>query len=257
MFPVSDSPARPWSGLHTLGAAMVHLYTILGGVLAFFVLSDIAQGRFERAILLLGIAFVIDGTDGIMARRLQVKQVLPTIDGAILDLVIDFITYAIAPLFLLWCAALLPDPPWLWAILILIAAHYDFANTHPLKNQGLYTGLPAIWNLYAFHVFYLHPSQPVQMVCITLLLVLTFAPVHFICLSRLKYLQTIGMIAIVLYMTLCLAVALNLFDDPRLWALIALAYPLWYFASSFWVHFRFRSGLLPLPVQPPLAHKES
>jgi phosphatidylcholine synthase len=244
MHPGPEPSFKPSWRLRTLGAGAVHLYTVAGGVLAFFALSDIADARFEHALLLLGIAFLIDGTDGILARRLRVSEVLPTIDGAVLDLVIDFITYAIAPLFLLWRAAMLPDPAWLWALLILVAAHYDFANTHPLKNRGFYTGLPAIWNLYAFHVFYGRPSEPVQMVCIGILVILTFAPVHFICLSRLKYLQTTGIAAVAIYMTICLITATGMMSDPRQWSLIALAYPVWYFGSSFWVHFKFRGDSL-------------
>jgi phosphatidylcholine synthase len=257
MATVSEASALPRLGLRRLGAAAVHLYTVCGGMLAFFALVDIAEGRFERAILLLGAAFLIDGTDGFMARRLLVSEVLPTINGEVLDLVIDFITYAIAPLFLLWRAELLPAPAWLWATLILIAAHYDFANTHSLKHQGLYTGLPAIWNLYAFHVFYVHPSGPVQMACITLLVILTFSPVHFICLSRLKYLQTASLTTMVIYTMICLAIMLGWVDDARRWALGALAYPAWYLASSFWVHFRFRRDGLPLPLHPPLIQEES
>jgi len=246
MRPALEFPPSPWHGLRTIGAAAVHLYTAAGGVLAFFALVETAAGRFERALLLLAVAFVVDGTDGFMARRLRVNEVLPTINGEILDLVIDFITYAVAPLFLLWCAGLLPEPAWLWATLILIAAHYDFANSHPLKQLGLYTGLPAMWNLYSFHVYYLHPSEPVQIACITGLFILTFAPVHFICQSRLGYLRTASLAAVVIYMAIILAVLLGIVDDVRQWALLALAYPVWYLGSSLWVDFRFRRGLLRL-----------
>lgn len=245
---MSDSSYPFGFGLRTLAAAAVHLYTVIGGMLAFFALVDIADGRFEHALLLLGFAFLVDGTDGFMARRLRISEVLPAIDGETLDLIIDFITYVIAPLFLLWRAELLPEPIWLWAALILVAAHYDFAHIHPLKNRGLYTGFPAIWNLYAFHVFYLHPSEFTQMVCITLFFMLTFAPVHFICLSRLRYLQTFNIAAVVIYVTICMAVMLDLVDDHQQWALIGLAYPAWYLGSSFWVHFKFRNGLLQLPT---------
>src|SRR6266481_6216127 len=125
MGPGSENPSVPRPGLRTLAAAAVHLYTAAGGVMAFFALVETAAGRFERALLLLAVAFVVDGTDGFMARRLQVKRWLPTISGEALDLVIDFITYAVAPLFLLWSAGLLPQPAWLWATVILVAAHYD------------------------------------------------------------------------------------------------------------------------------------
>ncbi len=160
-------------------------------------------------------------------------------------MVIDFITYAIAPLFLLWRSALLPQPTWVWAALILLAAHYDYAKTDPLKHRGLYTGLPAIWNLYTFHVYYLRPSEPVQMACIAGLFILTFVPAHFIHLSRLKYLQIANISAVVAYLAIVLAVILHLVDHRRQLAFVALAYPAWYIGSSVLVDFRFRRGMLP------------
>lgn len=229
-----------------LAASAVHLYTAAGGVVAFFALVEIAYDRPERALLLLGIAFVIDATDGYWARRLRVAEVLPTINGEILDLVIDFITYAVAPLFLLWRTKLLPEPHGFWAVLILIAAHYDFANRHPLKHHGLYTGLPAMWNLYAFHVFYLHPPKSAQMLAISTLFVLTFAPIHFVYPSRLDYLRTWHVVAVSCYIASYLAVMLHLVDEPAVWATRSLAYPIWYLGSSFWVHIRVRKGMLPL-----------
>ncbi len=250
------APAALSRGAHILAAAAVHAYTAFGGVLAFFTLVETATHHFERALLLLGLAFVVDGTDGFLARRVQVKRWLPTISGEALDLVIDFITYAIAPLFLLWSAGLLPQPAWLWAVVILAAAHYDFANTHPLKNQGLYTGLPAIWNLYAFYVYVLHPPEFVQAFCIAGLFVLTFAPIHFICLSRLAYLRAASLAATVICATIVLMVLLGLVADRRLWALVSLVGPAWYLGASLWVDLRFRRGALRLSPLPSAASEE-
>ena len=227
-------------------AMIVHGYTAVGGLLAFFALVAVANRRFDTCVLLLTMAFVVDGTDGFFARRFRVRQVLPFIDGEILDLVIDFITFAVAPLFLLWQAHLLPQPALLWAGVILLAAQYDFANTHPLKHRGLYTGLPAIWNVYAFHVFYVRPPETIQMAVIVTLAVLTFTPVHFICVSRLPFLRRLNVLAMASYTAVCLIVALGLVKDTRTWAALAATYPLWYMVSSFWAHLRYREGRLEL-----------
>ena len=231
---------------HRIRAMVVHGYTAVGGLLAFFALIAVANRRFETCVLLLTMAFIVDGTDGFFARRFRVRQVLPFIDGEILDLVIDFITFAVAPLFLLWQAHLLPQPALLWAGVILLAAQYDFANTHPLKHRGLYTGLPAIWNVYAFHVFYIRPPEAIQMASIAILVLLTFTPVHFICLSRLPFLRRLNLLAVTSYTVACLVVALGLVKDTRTWATLAAIYPLWYLGSSFWAHLRYREGRLTL-----------
>ena len=245
----SSSPFPAPSRVHRLGAAAVHAYTAIGGILAFFALAEIAAGRFDSAMLLLAIAFVIDGTDGFMARRLRVKEVLPGMDGAALDLAVDFITYAVAPLLLLWRAGLLPDPAWFWAMLAMASALYDFGNSHPLKDRGLYSGLPAIWNLYAFHVYYGRPGEDLQMVAILALVMLTFAPVHFVCLSRLRYFRTASLAAAAAYLAVVLAVIIGLVPSPRAWAVAALACPAWYFGLSLSVHLRHRRGL-PVGLAP-------
>jgi phosphatidylcholine synthase len=231
-------------------AMAVHAYTAIGGLLAFFALVAVATRQYQTCLVLLGLAFAVDGTDGYFARRFQVRQVLPNIDGEVLDLVIDFITFAVAPVFLLYQAHLLPHPALLWASIILLAAQYDFANAHPLKHLGLYTGLPAIWNIYAFHVFYIRPPETVQMAVIIVLTILTFAPVHFICLSRLPFLRGLNVLAVTAYTTVCVLVAVGLIGDARTWATLALAYPLWYLGSSFWADRRFRNGRLKLATPP-------
>ncbi len=236
------SPPAAASRVHLIAAAAVHAYTAVGGILAFVALADIAAGRFERALLLLAIAFLIDGTDGFLARRLRVKEMLPAFDGAALDLVIDFVTYAIAPLLLLWRADLLPEPAWLWVMLVMASALYDFGNRHPLKESGLYTGLPALWNFYAFHVYFMRPGDDAQIVSIVTLAALTFAPVHFVCLSRLRYFRAVSLCAAAAYLAIILAVIAGLVAERRLWAVAALAFPAWYFGLSFWVHFRHRQG---------------
>ena len=53
-------------------------------------------------------ALVIDGTDGMIARRLRVKETIPWFDGAMLDNIVDYLTYAFAPIVLLWTGDYLP-----------------------------------------------------------------------------------------------------------------------------------------------------
>ncbi len=52
--------------------------------------------------LWLVVAFVVDGIDGPLARRYDVKTYAPQFDGVLLDLIIDYLTYVFIPAFALF-----------------------------------------------------------------------------------------------------------------------------------------------------------
>ena len=62
-------------------------------------------------VRLMLVACLVDATDGTLARRLRVKELLPNFDGAKLDDLIDFLTFTSLPLALVWRAELLPARP--------------------------------------------------------------------------------------------------------------------------------------------------
>ena len=59
--------------------------------------------------LLLGLALVVDGIDGPLARALNVAERLPRWSGDVLDLVVDFTTYVFVPAYAIAACGLLPD----------------------------------------------------------------------------------------------------------------------------------------------------
>ena len=69
---------------------------------------------YRGALGLMILATFIDSTDGWLARRVRVKEVLPGFDGRRLDDIVDFHTYTSLPLFLVWRAGILPEN-WAWA----------------------------------------------------------------------------------------------------------------------------------------------
>ena len=56
----------------------------------------------------LGVALVIDGVDGTMARHLKTAELLPRWSGDVLDLVVDFTTYVFVPAYAIAAGGLLP-----------------------------------------------------------------------------------------------------------------------------------------------------
>ena len=93
--------AAPSGGLRAAGWAL-HLYTASGTVLALLAVIAVMDGDTVRALWILLVALFVDGTDGMLARRLRVKETIPTFDGARLDDIVDYITYAFVPMVLLW-----------------------------------------------------------------------------------------------------------------------------------------------------------
>src|SRR5690606_15644234 len=102
------TPSPP-STRRRLAAAGIHAYTALGSVLALLMVHLAYAGEVVMVLWLFLVAMVIDGTDGFLARLVRVKEVLPGFDGALLDNIVDYLTYAFAPMVLLWSAGLLPD----------------------------------------------------------------------------------------------------------------------------------------------------
>ncbi|MBS0469642.1 MAG: phosphatidylcholine/phosphatidylserine synthase [Proteobacteria bacterium] len=167
-----SKPAVSWA---------IHLLTASGAVLAFFAFLAVEQGQFRLALLWLAAALVVDGVDGPLARWAGVKDRLPSIDGTILDLVVDYLTYVFVPAVLLYRAGLLP-PGWAeaGAAAILLSSLYTFARTDMKTEDNFFRGFPAVWNVVVFYLFLLRPDATVSAAVVALFAVLTFAPIHFI-----------------------------------------------------------------------------
>src|SRR5947209_7676107 len=126
--PIQGTARKP--RLSLVGAFAVHLYTASGAVLAFLIVLAAVRGDVLQALWLGLVALLIDGTDGWLARRVQVSQVLPWFDGRRLDDIVDYLTYVFAPVLLLWAAGYLPGGAVgiLLAALRLLASGYQFCR---------------------------------------------------------------------------------------------------------------------------------
>ena len=67
------------------------------------------QREVSAALWLFLVAMIIDGTDGFLARKFRVKEAAtPGFDGALLDNIVDYLTYCFAPVVLLWIGGFSP-----------------------------------------------------------------------------------------------------------------------------------------------------
>ncbi|MCU1382757.1 MAG: phosphatidylserine synthase [Acidobacteria bacterium] len=233
----------------TIVAWLVHLYTALGLVCAAGMAVLIVNGggaSFRAAFLLMMVATAIDATDGWLARKARVKQVLPGFDGSALDNLIDFQTYVAMPLLLLWRAQLLPDATAWLLLLPLLAAAYGFSQVHAKTDDGFFLGFPSYWNIVAYYLFVLHPAAWVSVAVIVSCSVLTFVPTTYLYATRGgPFAKLINTGSAAWFMSL----GLVLYGPERYRhpiALVSLAYPVVYLSLSAVVTFtRYRGRRQP------------
>jgi phosphatidylcholine synthase len=228
-----------------LFAWLVHLYTALGLVAAAGIAALIVHGGdrgFRLAFLLMMAATAIDATDGWLARKARVKEVLPHFDGAALDNLIDFQTYTMLPLLLLWRAGILEDAA-AWILLLpLLASAYGFSQVNAKTDDGFFLGFPSYWNVVAFYLYVFHAPPWVSVPLIVTLAALTFVPTPYLYATRGgPFARLINAGAVVWFVLL----GLILFGPAQQTvAVVSLIYPLMYLALSAAVTVRRRRAIL-------------
>ena len=220
-------------------AAVVHVYTASGVLFAFLSAAELcsAQPDPRPVFALLALAVLVDATDGPLARRWEVKRVLPAIDGRTIDDIVDYLTYTFVPLLLVWRMEWVPDPAVAWIAPALVASLFGFANTG-IKDEegGFFLGFPSYWNVVAYYAGPLSERYgPVPNAAILLLLALaTLLPIRFI---YPNLTPRPWRAPVILGALLWLGIMLVMLPDyPRVpdWALwLSLLYPAFYVVLSF------------------------
>ncbi|EAR51722.1 phosphatidylcholine synthase [Oceanicola granulosus HTCC2516] len=167
---------------HVRKAALgVHLLTATGAVLAMLAMLAAVQEEWTAMFLWLVIAFVVDGVDGPLARKYQVHTHAPQIDGVLMDLIIDYLTYVFIPAYALFSTDLLPG--WTGWVVILVITYTSviyFADTRMKTGDNSFSGFPGCWNMVVLVLFALSPPPAVIVPLVVVLAVLMFLPVKFI-----------------------------------------------------------------------------
>ncbi len=141
----------------------VHLFTACGAAVAVLALYAAIERNFPACFAWLGLALFIDGIDGTLARAAKVKVTAASIDGAILDLVIDFLTYVLVPVVALWRSDLMPTQASFWiGLVVTIASALYFADTRMKTEDFWFRGFPATWNILVLYLFVLRPPWVVS-----------------------------------------------------------------------------------------------
>lgn len=221
--------------MRALFAWLAHLYTAMGFVCAAGIAVLIVQGgdaSFRSAFFLMMIATAIDATDGWLARKADVKNVLPGFDGRALDDLIDFHTYSSLPLLLVWRAGVLPDGlAWL-LLLPLLASAYGFSQVDAKTDDGFFLGFPSYWNIVAFYLYALRPPRLVAAGFIVLFAVLTFVRTPYIYATRGGPFARTMNIGSAIWFVLLGLVLFGPAEYSKIIASVSLLYPAMYFGLS-------------------------
>jgi len=227
-------PILPW---------IAHAYTATGAVIALLATGVTFAHNFRAAFIYLVVATFVDATDGVLARALKVKERLPHFDGARLDDIVDYLTYVFVPVLIVWQAGLVTAPFPVCAAMLLSSA-YGFgqaaAKTHTVDH--FFTGFPSYWNIAVLYLYVWGLPPEVNAAILLGLSVLVFVPVRYIYPSRTRTLRipTLAYAAVFAVATLVLVWRLPATDGP--WMALSASFVVYYFALSFWLHFRSRAG---------------
>jgi phosphatidylcholine synthase len=223
-----------------LAAWGVHFYTAFGAVLGFLALDAIANSNYGLAFVWLTVATIIDCTDGTLARRVGVKQVLPNFDGARLDDIVDYLNYVVVPLALAYHAGLIPHGPagLVVGALPLLASGYGFCQLDAKTDDHFFQGFPSYWNVVVFYFYVLGTARWFNVAALIVFSVLVFVPIGYLYPSKNRSAQrtTYGLGIV---WGVCMVALLIQFPAPsRLLAWLSLFFPIYYLVVSLHLHFR-------------------
>jgi phosphatidylcholine synthase len=204
-------------------AFSVHLLTASGSFLAFLSLVAASEERWTAMFWWLGLALLVDGIDGPIARKLQVKEVLPTWSGDLLDSIIDYVTYVLIPAFALYQRGFMGEGlSFLSAAIIVVSSAIYYADTGMKTKENFFKGFPVVWNMVVFTLFVIEPGEYLSFAVVVVSAILTFVPMSFLHPVRVKRLRSVNLPMTLLWCGFG-AVALVQNMDADLWVKVGIA----------------------------------
>ncbi|HVL21153.1 MAG TPA: CDP-diacylglycerol--serine O-phosphatidyltransferase [Amaricoccus sp.] len=123
-----------------------NLVTILGLCAGLTAIRFAFLGRFDLAAGLIVFAAVIDGFDGLLARKLDAASPI----GAELDSLADFVDFGVAPAIVVYTATLAGTAELGWTFALVFAvccclrlARFNVNRDVPLEGRAHFVGVPA------------------------------------------------------------------------------------------------------------------
>lgn len=216
-----------------IAAYGVHLLTATGAALGLWTLILIFEEAYQTALWALAGAALIDSIDGALARLVRTKEYAARFDGGLMDNIVDFLTWTVAPLF--WIYATMEIP--FWVLLICATASvFGFSNTRAKTDDHFFLGFPSYWNIVVFYIFLLQLSTTTASIILLVFALTTFLPIKFVYPSRTSFLRKLTLLLGSLFVIQLLALV-YLFDrSPSLLIYGSFLFPFYYFGLSFYLN---------------------
>ena len=229
-----ENQAPPW---FRTKAVAVHLYTASGAVLALLILVAAFQGQAVKALWLMLAALIIDSTDGLLARRLRVSEALPFFDGALLDNIVDYMTYVFAPIVLLWSGEYLPVGTFgvVFAALPLLASSYQFCRVDAKTDDHFFLGFPSYFNVVAFYAIVFEPGPATLAAVLLICSLLVFVPIRYVYPTRTLAFRRLSLALTTLWLMGYAVILLQMPEPDPLILSFSILYLFYYFGLSFYL----------------------
>lgn len=227
-------PKQPATRTEQICAAFVHIYTATGVIWGFLMIVAAFHGNATLALWANLVAQVVDGTDGALARRFRVKEILPSVDGRRLDDIVDYLTYVFAPIVLLWGLGYLPAgiAGIIVAVIPLLASSYQFSQVEAKTDDHSFLGFPSYWNVVAFYVVVLNLSPTITALVLIFWAIMVFVPIHYLYPSRMTSLRTLTLALTALWMVSYGLILMQMPNPNQLLVFASLLYMAYYFFLS-------------------------
>ncbi|PID63229.1 MAG: CDP-diacylglycerol O-phosphatidyltransferase [Gammaproteobacteria bacterium] len=229
----------------------VHLFTVMGLLLALIATWCISQGVHQDAgwirlfFIFMMLCVFVDAVDGTMARKFEVKKYTPHIDGALLDNMIDYITFAFLPgYFILVSNVIENNFLSITAVsFIIVSASYQFCRTDAkiADDDHYFVGFPSYWNIVVAYLYWLELSEWTSFLVVFVLAVLSFVPLKWVYPSRTKFWLKLTAPLMLVYSVAIFYETLFHFEQPHQW-FINLSYFVFAYYTLLSLYLNFRSN---------------
>ncbi|MCB0035243.1 MAG: hypothetical protein KDE51_14525, partial [Anaerolineales bacterium] len=155
-------------------------------------------------------------------------------DGALLDNILDYLTYVILPaLFIYNYTGMLPDGWELFgAALISLASAYQFCQADAKTDDHTFKGFPSYWNVVVFYLFLLALNPWVNLAILVTLSILVFVPIKYAYPSRMRRYQQLTIFLAAIWGVMLLIAWMQI-PNPSMWLVYAsLAFIVYYVGIS-------------------------
>lgn len=214
----------------------VHLFTATGAVFCLLAIEATSRPDWRAALLWLVVAVMVDAIDGTLARWVGVKEVLPNFDGALLDNMIDYLSFVIVPAIIVLRSELVAGSlEFPLAAGICLASAYQFCQSDAKTEDHAFKGFPSYWNIAVIYLLALGLGEVWNSAILATLIVFVFVPIKYLYPTRTVRFRALTMALTVIWAIAFIAIIWEL-PQPEPWLVhSSFVYVIYYLAMSLYL----------------------